>query len=1017
MTGFLSYDPYFVFTSTAHALRRRAEIGSLTMGATFGVAADPLTFQLATVRSVLTDLRIRHLIADEVGLGKTIQSIMILNALRTRNSDHRTVLVAPARLLGQWHEELWTRGHIVGHIVTDEDRAQMRDFTQKLAEKPESDHSTNEAQKYLVERFSEASVLLLRPRDITEHPSWLDPSDQNMLIIDEPQSISRNALSQLLQASDGFSNDNPAFRQLLILSATPRLADPYWRDLLFKFLEPTRVRLARFAEQDPVSWFDDVEKVEAHKLIGQPYDKLMEEGEVAFKSHARTRRISRQTRADWGEYFPRRENYVQLFTPNASECGRINLIATLLNESSQPALSTTEGQPWTTIRGLLRSRRTVRTAIDRLERQPAEVETVRRDALLDFGDSRLDALLDVLSGIIGAEDDLALIKKPKKIPEKIVIVAGDTPTIDMLMEVLPRYFPELLGGGITALRRSNVASESSFEDIQAMHEAITPFVSGSAHILLLGEWVQAGLNLQHTARNMIFYSTPWDPQAVDQLIGRVDRISKNSIAAVRAGHGHKGTVRIWRLVMRCSIEEGLSDAMDALGVFNAPLPQASDEDWAGIDKLITNILSQRDSAASLQKLRDLTNNWYGRGFESQLDHFNPLTKERIISENAAIGDIATICAIRGEEQLSAIDRIEVANRDWLFGIEKAGGFTFFERQVDCSTLRRRYDSFWYASRQTQPPFEIEQMRKDNVRDDKLPILINRRTMTTPPSRAVLMNGADKSETPLRFFDHGEPLHDELVRRWFDFGMPHFQSPPDGEILVKVMRDHPALHWEGRTILLSVAIGEPIVATPSDIPDGFSKARDFGPDYQEGIEADLRWLTDLVPSQFMFRASVQNNDAWETLEAIDAAVLLRSRPDMSEKPVLRSKWMKLRTNVKNCSAQHSEAMRSEFQAYHKSALQKLPATWARRYKVMKNEAEKTALLYQNRADVRALVSGTEAMAHAIQGRVDADLRRAVSTKAFFEARADAARKTIAAIASARPLCEMHVCLRFLRVDGT
>lgn len=1017
MTDFLSYDPYFVFTSTAHALRRRAEIDSLAMGATFGVAADPLTFQLATVRRVLTDLRIRHLIADEVGLGKTIQSIMILNALRSRNPDHRTVLVAPERLLGQWHEELWTRGHLVGHIVTDEDRAQKRDFTQKRAEKNERAPPSDEAKEYLIERFSEASVLLLRPRDIIEQPSWLDPSAQNMLLIDEPQSIPRRVLSQLQQASHEYNIDKPAFRQLLILSATPRLADPYWRDLFFDFLEPTRVRLARDDGQDPDAWFEEVEKAQAKKLIGLPYDKLLEEGDVAFKSYARTRRISRQTRADWGEYFPRRENHVQIFTPNSSECGRINLISTLLEESSQPSLSTTEGQPWTTIRGLLRSRRSVRTAIDRLERPPAEVEAVRRDALLDFGDSRLDALLDVISGIIGAEGDQESTRKREKTPEKIVIVAGDTPTIDLLMEVLPRYFPELLDGGITALRRSTAASESSFEDIKSMHEAITPFVSGSARILLLGEWVQAGLNLQHTARNMIFYTTPWDPQAVDQLIGRVDRISNNSIAAVRAGHGHKGTVRIWRLVMRCSIEEGLSAAMDALGVFNAPLPQASDEVWARINRLITTIISQTDRAASLRKLHDLTKKWYGRGFESRLDHFNPLTKERIISQNEAIGDIATTCAIRGEERLSAISRIEVANRDWLFGIEKAGGFSFFERQVDRSTFRRRYDSFWYASKQTQPPFEIEQMRKDNVRDDKLPILINRRKMTTPPSRAVLMSKADKSETPLRFFDHGEPLHDELVRRWVDFGMPRFRSPPDGEILVKVTRNHPALNWAGRTILLSAATGEPIVATPSDIPGDFNEVSDLSRHYQEGLEADLRWLTDLVPSQFMFRASVHNNGSWDAIEAIDAAILLRSRPDMSEKPVLRSKWMKLRTSVGNCSAQHSEAMKGEFQAYRRSALQKLPATWARRYKVMKNEAENTALLYQNRADARAFVSGTEAMAHANRGRVDADLRRAATTKAFFEARAATASKTIATIATGKPLCEMHVCLRFLRADDT
>jgi hypothetical protein len=200
-----------------------------------------------------------------------------------------------------------------------------------------------------------------------------------------------------------------------------------------------------------------------------------------------------------------------------------------------------------------------------------------------------------------------------------------------------------------------------------------------------------------------------------------------------------------------------------------------------------------------------------------------------------------------------------------------------------------------------------------------------------------------------------------------------------------------------------------------ISEQSDEAPEFTAQFQEGIEADIRWLTDLVPTQFMFRASVQNNDNWEEIETIDAAVLLRSRPDMSEKSVLRSKRMKLRTSVKTRSAEHSKAMTLEFQAYRKSVLQKLPTTWAQRYKVMKNEAGNKALVYDNRADRRALVTGPEAMATANIGRVNADRRRAKQTKALFEARADTTSKSIASIAGEKQLFEMHVCLRFIKID--
>jgi ATP-dependent helicase HepA len=107
----------------------------------------------------------------------------------------------------------------------------------------------------------------------------------------------------------------------------------------------------------------------------------------------------------------------------------------------------------------------------------------------------------------------------------------------MLQAVLPRYFPDLAQDGIAALRRSMAASESSFEDIRAMQQAIEPFVQGPARILLIGDWIQPELNLQHSARNMIFYSTPWPSHAC----------THPTLAAGHARLARRGVVkRPWR---------------------------------------------------------------------------------------------------------------------------------------------------------------------------------------------------------------------------------------------------------------------------------------------------------------------------------------------------------------------------------------------------------------------------------------------------------------------------------------
>ena len=74
-------DPFIDLCLGIQGARRAVEREVADRGAT-GVAAVPYPHQLANVQRVLTDSRIRHLIADEVGLGKTVQALMILNALK-----------------------------------------------------------------------------------------------------------------------------------------------------------------------------------------------------------------------------------------------------------------------------------------------------------------------------------------------------------------------------------------------------------------------------------------------------------------------------------------------------------------------------------------------------------------------------------------------------------------------------------------------------------------------------------------------------------------------------------------------------------------------------------------------------------------------------------------------------------------------------------------------------------------------------------------------------------------------
>ncbi len=66
----------------------------------------PFDYQLQAARSALRRMRGRAILADEVGLGKTIEAGLILAELRLRGLADRTLVITPAGLVTQWHEEL-----------------------------------------------------------------------------------------------------------------------------------------------------------------------------------------------------------------------------------------------------------------------------------------------------------------------------------------------------------------------------------------------------------------------------------------------------------------------------------------------------------------------------------------------------------------------------------------------------------------------------------------------------------------------------------------------------------------------------------------------------------------------------------------------------------------------------------------------------------------------------------------------------------------------------------------------
>lgn len=847
MSANLSDHPYATFMAGVQALRRLTEAETWGLGGALGTAADPYPHQLATVRRVLTDPCIRHLIADEVGLGKTVQVAMIINALRWRNPEHRTIIVAPDRLLSQWQRELWCRGHV------------------KAAPAREPD-----------ELLGRPDILLLGPHDLATGSTHLDAAYYDLLVVDEPQSLPRDVVQRLSAACTSDEGGPDArFREVLILSATPKLGDPRWRDLLLPMIEPERCSIARLADTPSDSKLVEDEENAVSKLRASDtfHDNALRLR--MFRRHAVTRRVIRNTRADWHTLLPERDVRDCVFSPNDAELARLELAEHLLARA--PDAEDLSQQPWTTVRSLLRARRSVRAAIDGLGPSGQLAVRARQLALEDPGDCRLEALVDVLA------------EQWDQTPEsKFVIVAGDAGSIDMLVSMLPRYFTGLGGENIAVLKRPSAGAEDTVEHFREMHEAVQPFIAGSAKLLILGDWVQSGLNLHHTSNNIIFYSIPWDVQAVDQLIGRIDRLRRNSFTNAIKGRA-VGKVRIWRLIMDLSPEQRVVKALDALGVFQRPLPQVPEDDWKLINSSIARIARDGQSEA-LRTLQKLATGWGPAGLRSGLDPTGSCHWEEAMRCQDRINQAPVVepSMLRKSEYRSVVEVAEQANEAWLSLLSKSGQWQIGYRH-DRRDNRVSFNTFWYAGKPAGLPFLIRDVDASNFSSGFVPLLTKRRALGAPPRASVVVDDGQPDGRLLHFFDHGDVVHDDLVDQYRQrCGKMFGETASPQDVVVRVRDDHPLAAWAGRQVAL--VVGRHTVNSHPRLNESLDELRmmaDMAPTvaarerlyadlagFRSETEADQRWLRDLLQSRLILRAAALGTDGWEALPEDQATGLFK-----------------------------------------------------------------------------------------------------------------------------------------------
>ncbi len=603
----------------AHELPLSEAASSLT-----SAKIDLLPHQVVLTHRIASSGPRRFLIADEVGLGKTIETALVLRELASRGELNRALMVVPAGLVNNWHEEL----NAVFNL----------DFEVFGRDGDVSDRRSNAFAKH---NLLIASIdTLKRPARIKK---LLDAPRWDLVVFDEAHHCTaykqggKTKKTQNYKLAESLRDHT---RDLLLLSATPHQGDHYRFWKLMDLLDPTL-----FASE-----FEMVE--ERHRL--NPYifrrtkaDACKPDGTTLFARrwvHTEAFTMSDEER----EFYQGLNEYLRdgfaLAKKQGGKGTALGFVMTIFQKiaaSSFAAVHRTLRRrliALTIHEGLMHDESLDIDARDIAFEEARELIRAEFDLGTDrFADLDLDRILNDLKRRLlkrldeeqlaaattehsteaessTAEDaamnavayalpeerfrikqllaefPLARETKVEKLigalgvlweqnpTERIVIFATYLGTVEMLGEQIDLAFP---GQGVVVLKGgdhgSKVAAERRFKQ------------DNGPRVLICTAAGREGINLQH-ARVLFNFDLPWNPMDMEQRIGRIHR------------YGQADTAQVYNLVLGDTIEGRIFLLLDEKLEEIAKTLGKVDEHGVVEEDLRSQILGQLSEQVNYQQL-------------------------------------------------------------------------------------------------------------------------------------------------------------------------------------------------------------------------------------------------------------------------------------------------------------------------------------------------------------------------------------------------------------------------------
>lgn len=492
-----------------------------------------IPFQLEPALALARGDGCRFLIADAVGLGKTVQSGLMIAEVLLRQPDARALVISPAALRDQWRDELRRRFRVDADVL---DAAGVARLTA---------HLPAGVNPWSVQPVVISSIDYIKRPEVMRS---LEALTWDLVVFDE----AHNLAGRSDRASAAGALGRRA-RALVLLTATPHSGDDEVFDRLCEVGNLNRAHpLIVFRRTRTDVGIATSRRTTLLRVRPTPAEAAMH---AALTAYARL--VWNQSTGGGASSGARLAMSVlarRACSSAASLARSVERRITLLADGG-PILAAQVSLPF------------AEAAVD--DEDPEA--PLRSPGLSDAGEerARLHHLLDLARAAAGAESKLAILRRLiSRTTEPAIIFTEYRDTLRRVAAVFTDVDAVQLHGGLTSRERA---------------DALRHFTEGGARLLLATDAASEGLNLHHRCRLVINLELPWTPLRLDQRAGRVDRIGQarkvHALHLVAAGTCEESTLaRLARRINRMRDAIGLCGplpderrvAESALG--NQPLP-------------------------------------------------------------------------------------------------------------------------------------------------------------------------------------------------------------------------------------------------------------------------------------------------------------------------------------------------------------------------------------------------------------------------------------------------------------